>query len=50
MGLILKAMTSSPYPDILLRIEAALVAARTVFDRFTPVAPLQRNTKPGTTR
>jgi myo-inositol-1(or 4)-monophosphatase len=31
-------MTSSAYADILVRIEAALQAARTVFSRFTPGA------------
>jgi hypothetical protein len=36
----LENMGSSPYSDILQRIEAALNAARVVFDRFTPGAIL----------
>ena len=36
----LENMGSSPYSDILRRIEAALNAAREVFDRFTPGAIL----------
>jgi hypothetical protein len=37
-------MSSSRYTYILQRIEAALNAARAVFDRFTPGA-IERNTR-----